>query len=86
MYLFISVVMSLLKMKIVSKGNNFKRSFATAADIFEGIIKSKDTSPKPRSSLPPPSYGGRYIVSMLPGNLHNNKIIDKKGNKLDFGK
>lgn len=73
-------------MNIISKGNNFKRSFTTAADIFEGIIKSKDMSPKPRSNLPPPSYGGRYIVSMLPGNLHYNKIVDKKISQISENK
>lgn len=62
-------------MNIVSKGTSFKRSFATAADIFAGTIKSKDTRTKPRSNLPPPTYGGRYVVSMLPGNLHNNISI-----------
>lgn len=43
------------------------RSYATAADIFSGIIKSKDVAFK--ATLLPPTYGGRHIVSMLPGDL-----------------
>lgn len=45
---------------------NCSRSFATAADIFAGITKHKE--PGYKAQLPPPSYGGRHIVSMLPGN------------------
>ncbi|XP_074029940.1 isocitrate dehydrogenase [NAD] subunit gamma, mitochondrial [Leptinotarsa decemlineata] len=41
------------------------RSFSTAADIFEGIIKSKVIPESGR--LPAPTYGGRHIVTMLPG-------------------
>lgn len=41
------------------------RSLATAADIFAGTVYSKNVAKK--RVLPPPSYGGRYIVTMLPG-------------------
>lgn len=55
-------------MNIASKVKNYtsySRNFATAADVFAGITRSKDTVYK--AKLPPPSYGGRHIVSMLPG-------------------
>lgn len=54
-------------MNVATKVKVSKRTFSTAADIFAGIIKSKDTIHI--SKLPPPSYGGRHIISMLPGNF-----------------
>lgn len=51
---------------------NYTKFFSTAADIFAGTIKSKDIAY--RAKFPPASYGGRYIVSMLPGNLISNKL------------
>lgn len=57
-------------MNFIFKARNLGRyvkNFATTADIYAGTIKSKPIAY--RSKLHPPSYGGRYIVSMLPGNF-----------------
>ncbi|CAH2000830.1 unnamed protein product [Acanthoscelides obtectus] len=42
-----------------------RRGFATAADIFAGQTRIKARPEK--SILPIPTYGGRHIVTMLPG-------------------
>lgn len=59
--------MNKLKRTLISFGTS-RRSLATTADVFAGLIREKHKLPSYMLSTPPrASCGGRYIVTMLPG-------------------
>ncbi|CAH1117587.1 unnamed protein product [Phaedon cochleariae] len=51
--------------KLMRTVKNPGRTFASTSDIFAGIVRNKNVEGP--DNLPPPTYGGRHIVTMLPG-------------------